>query len=60
MLDLKSLVATLRLQKARMILNNSKDGHLSKRDKLRLAKLLMSLPLPQLRFIIQYLRKKKR
>jgi nitrogen fixation NifU-like protein len=40
-----------------LLLNGSKDAHLTRRQRLKIAKLLMSLPSPLLRFTVQYLQK---
>jgi hypothetical protein len=52
----RQLLIEARLHQVRLILGTSKDGHLTKRKRYQIAKLLMSLPSPMLKFAVQYLR----
>jgi hypothetical protein len=54
--NLKHMIAEARLHQIQVILDSAKDGHLTKRKRYQIAKLLMSLPSPLLKFAVQYLR----
>jgi len=53
----KRMVAGRRLRQVRLLLNGSKDGLLLRRHRLKIVRLLTSLPSHQLRFIVRYLLK---